>query len=695
MHVLLVNDDGPLDDKTCPYIKYLVDEINRSTNWKLSIVVPNQQRSWIGKAHFAGKTLTTSYIYTQDTTTTAAENEEKIKVNAHKGPYDTPQSDLLQQGYQEWALIDSTPGACTDIGINHLYGSQPDDPIDLVISGPNFGKNSSNLYILASGTVGSAMEGVLHDKRAIALSYSYSSINHSFDEIKAASVKAVKLIGHLYDNWVQNQAVELYTINIPLNPHVSKANVYYAPILENKWGHSIYEKINETQFKWNPNFKKIYQDGLADFSHSDSRTLINNNITVTPLKAKFKELEPLFGEIKLSEEHGDSLPCYLLLDTKEENYIYEPLRQGFSKNGFEVTSDKSILSKIPQVKVFHYAEYEDLDLELIERNPSHYFIPSNIYRKGLIRKNYLSNLIHQFTVKNPSSILCYSYPLTHQFELDYAEFLDDALDEFYELRDDVENSDKLWILKPSMSDKGQGIRLFRTIDQLQEIFNLFEEQDDSDAEDDNGVITSQLRHFIVQEYQLNPLLLPDYANKKFHIRTYVIANGDLQVYVYKHMLCLFASEPYPTSTTESDSMISMAGHLTNTCLQTEEPIIEDFWNLKGINEFEKQIIYNKICQITNQVFKAAKSIDRINFQPLPNATEFFGIDFLINNDLSVSLLEINAYPDFKQTGEGLKSLIYNLFESTINEVIIPNVEGSTRVPRNSLLTEVLNEKSQY
>lgn len=698
MHVLLVNDDGPLDDKTCPYIKYLVDEINRNTDWKLSIVVPNQQRSWIGKAHFAGKTLTTTYLYTQDSTSSYNET-----VNEFKGPFAEPQSQL-KPDWQEWALVDSTPAACTDIGINHLCKEAGD--IDLVLSGPNFGKNSSNLYILASGTVGSAMEAVLHDKKAIALSYSYSSINHTFEEIKGASTKAVKLIDHLYKNWgTDNKEIELYTINVPLNPHIDNANIYYAPIMENRWGHSIYEPIPNThsQFKWNPNFKKVYDDGMVDFNHTDSRSLINNDITVTPLKAKFKEVEPLFGQITLEDKKVSQIPNYLLLDLSKEVYIYEPIKQAFVSKGFEVTEDRSILSKIPQVKVFHYAEYEDLDLDLIQQFPNNYFIPSNIYRKGLIRKNYLSNLIHQFTVKNPSSILCTSFPLTHLFELDYAEFLDDALDEFYELREDVDQGDKTWILKPSMSDKGQGIRIFKTIDQLQVIFNLFEEDESDDDEEeeeekeekeDNGVITSQLRHFIVQEYQLNPILLKEYENKKFHIRTYVVANGDLQVYVYKPMLALFASEPYPECV-EGEDAIAMAGHLTNTCLQGEEPIIENFWNLKGINQFEKQIIYNKICQITNQVFKAAKTIDRINFQPLPNATEFFGVDFLINQDLGVNLLEINAYPDFKQTGDDLKSLIYNLFESTIDEVIVANMSGETRVPRESLLTEVLNEKSAY
>ena len=44
----------------------------------------------------------------------------------------------------------------------------------------------------------------------------------------------------------------------------------------------------------------------------------------------------------------------------------------------------------------------------------------------------------------------------------------------------------------------------------------------------------------------------------------------------------------------------------------------------------------------------------MNFQPINNAIEIFGVDFLVNSDFSVNLLEVNSYPDFKQTGDDLK-----------------------------------------
>lgn len=670
MHILLVNDDGPLDDKYCPYIKFLVDQI-QTVGWKLSIVVPNQQRSWIGKAHFAGKALSPSYIYTQYSTQT--ENE---KVNDYQGPFDTKQD---FPDHVEWVLVDSTPAACVDVGLQ-LY---PD--VDLVVSGPNFGKNSSNLYILASGTVGSAMEAALHGKKALAISYSYN-LTHSFDEIKNASKMAIKVIQHLYEFW--NDGVELYSINIQLGPQVLKLQAYFAPILRNKYYDFIYKNMGGT-FEWSPDFAEIHRQDAKDFNHSDNRILLAGDISVTPMRAAFHQVEPLVGEISL-HHRPEINHKFCLLDIDVTNYIYQPIKQAFEKYGIAVSSDPLTLADLESKKVYHYAEYEGLDFDLISQYPKNYFIPSYVYRKALIRKNYLANTIHHYTVKHPKLILHSSFPKTYFFDLDYAEFLDDALDECYELRDEVESLDRLWILKPSMSDKGQGIRVFRSIEQLQAIFNLFEENDTNEEEqpeEENGVITSQLRQFVVQEYMENPLLLEAYDNKKFHFRTYVIANGDFQVFVYRQILTLFAEAPFQVPPYSNASILPMTGHLTNSCLQ-QEPLVEKFWDLEELTLFQKNIIYNKICQITRDTFKAAQA-DKINYQIIDNATEIYGVDFIINDNLDLQLLEVNAYPDFKQTGDDLKPVIDDLFDSVIGEIIAPKLNHQPRVPRDSDLTQVL------
>lgn len=676
MHILLTNDDGPLDDKACPYIKYLVDEITSTTDWDLSIVVPNQQRSWIGKAHFAGKTLTANYIYTKYST-----EVEDESINKYTGPFNVSQPDLIKEGYQEWSLIDSTPAACADIGIHYLNKGHA--PIDLVISGPNFGKNSSNLYILSSGTVGAALESCTHGIKSIALSYEFRSLIHNFRNLKEAAKISVKLIEKLYKNW--DEEVNLYSINIPLidSLQFGQTKIHYAPILNNQWN-SIYEPVineetGEKQFKWNPDFKKVYKDGLKDFDHSDNRVLLDSGISVTPLKSTFSVVKPHGGEIILTEASDKTF----LITIDKSEYIYQPLIEAFEKLDYNISNDKSILNNI-QGKVFHYGDYEDIDLDIL--SSPNYFIPSYIYRKAIIRKNFLANTVHHYVVKNPNLILATAVPESYQLEIDYAEFLDDALDEAYELRQEIETGEKTWILKPSMSDKGQGIRIFRTVEQLQEIFDSFEEGSDDEEEeegkaDDNGVIISQLRHFVVQEYQTNPLLLSAYNNKKFHLRTYVVCQGNLKVFVYRNILTLFADTPFKLPADDEEDL-SMEGHLTNTCLQESDALVVPFWDLKGLED--KSAVYDQIKEITHDLFTAATSVDKINFQPLDNAIEFYGVDFLVNDDFKVSLLEVNAYPDFKQTGDDLKPLIYELFTSTVSTIIDPLVSSHPGAKSDSL-----------
>ncbi|VEU23361.1 DEKNAAC104652 [Brettanomyces naardenensis] len=232
---------------------------------------------------------------------------------------------------------------------------------------------------------------------------------------------------------------------------------------------------------------------------------------------------------------------------------------------------------------------------------------------------------------------------------------------------------KTYILKPSMSDKGQGIRLFKTIDQLQDIFNSFDDEsgDESLSEGlENGIILSQMRHFVIQEYLADPLLLPEYGNRKFHIRTYVLCSGNLKVYVYQRMLMLFSEYPYVSPTL--NGVIDMVGHLTNTCLQedTEETVVVEF-EKSVLSDKLKQKILGQINEVVSELFKAALTVDRINFQPLPNAFETYGLDFLVDFHGDVQILEVNAYPDFKQTGDDLKGLIYELFDGVLAKAVAP------------------------
>lgn len=379
---------------------------------------------------------------------------------------------------------------------------------------------------------------------------------------------------------------------------------------------------------------------------------------------------------------------YLSID--KNSYLYEVLLKSLNDN-----LKVSIKNEIPTSfdnKLFQFGDYEDLNFDQVTN--SNYKFNSYIYRKALIRKHHLNHTIHSYVVKNPESILTNAFPETFYLEVDYAEFLDDSLDEAYELKQELEKLEKYWILKPSMSDKGQGIRIFKSIDQLQAIFDSFEEDDTDDEDDTNKIVTSQLRHFIVQEYILNPLILPEYENKKFHIRSYILCDGNLKVYVFKRMLALFSDSIYQLPNDEEEE-ISMFGHLTNTCLQKDtENLVIEFKELKGVSNENKDKILSQINEIVKEVFKAGLNIDKFNFQPLSNAFEIFGFDFIIDSNCNVKLLEINSFPDFKQTGQDLKSLIFDLFDSIVKTSIVPFFNDSTP-PEIPSLTKVLDEENNY
>jgi len=367
----------------------------------------------------------------------------------------------------------------------------------------------------------------------------------------------------------------------------------------------------------------------------------------------------------------------------------------------------------PETNLLQWRQYESLEFDHAAWRASNNMINSYVFRKALIRKHYLSTTISNWLVKHPESCLKQHVKEATAFEVDYAEFLDDALVEAWDLREAMgrneecdEGEREWWILKPGMSERGQGIRLFATMEQLEGIFEGWDPESDDedeegdgahsdhgsvtatkdrdeDEEDGKGIMTSQLRHFIAQPYIHPPLLFPPpfaSADRKFHIRTYVVAVGAMKIFVYKPMLALFAGKTYapPGSAEVEDVNDELSGHLTNTCLQTgeREGSVHEFWSLPesvtGLSQSGKQEVFAQICNVTGEVFEAAARDMMIHFQPLPHAFEIFGLDYMVDAKGNAWLLEVNSFPDFAQTGGDLKALIQELFDGVVDIAIKPH-----------------------
>ncbi|KAF1812863.1 tubulin-tyrosine ligase [Eremomyces bilateralis CBS 781.70] len=368
-------------------------------------------------------------------------------------------------------------------------------------------------------------------------------------------------------------------------------------------------------------------------------------------------------------------------------------------------------------RILEVRQYESIEFEHALQHPKNVLINAYVIRKALIRKHYLLRTVENWRVKHPDSVLARHFKAGVDFEVDFAEFLDDALVEAYELHESFAKNEtapreerEWWILKPGMSDRGQGIRLFSSMEELQEIFEEWEEEEpltDEEEEDirsqdgdgekalayGDGIITSQLRHFIAQPYIHPALLFASEGNRKFHIRTYVLAVGGLNVYVYRDMLALFAAEEYRAPWDSTD----LRGHLTNTCLQdssVHEGSVRRFWDLDEVlpnatgtgepGEW-KEKVFEQICELTAETFEAAARGMSIHFQTLPNAFEVFGLDFMLDGEANPWLLEINAFPDFRQTGDDLMGVVQGFFDDTIDLAVKPffGIEKSVDDGRNS------------
>lgn len=240
-------------------------------------------------------------------------------------------------GDDQWTLVSGTPASCTQLGLHHLLKDLP--PVDLVVSGPNFGRNATTIYNLSSGTVGGALEAALCRKKAIAISFA-SKDQQSSEVIAAAARISVKLIEKLCRKW--GHGVELYNINVPMMVNVEACTVLYTQALPSSWvSGSLYQETKTNglinghskghvngasnlasthkYFKWAPQLSDISRCVEESPPGTDAWAVNNGSIryekchhrrtmdrcliillrSVTPLKANFSHVQGFSGSLDI------------------------------------------------------------------------------------------------------------------------------------------------------------------------------------------------------------------------------------------------------------------------------------------------------------------------------------------------------------------------------------------------------------
>ncbi|PYH79952.1 sure-like protein [Aspergillus uvarum CBS 121591] len=328
MHILVVNDDGPPSRRLSPYIQPLVSAL-QAAGHLVSVAIPAASRSWIGKAHLIEASLKATYVppqafhndgtWNETYTHTAANDHSSSSSSSSSSPNGTTTSGTPND---EWVVItNGTPASCVQLGLFNLFPDRP--PIDLVISGPNHGRNASTIYNLSSGTVGGALEAATCGKRGIAISFG-SKEEQPAAIIAAAARLAVRVVNHLLAHW--DERVELYNINVPMREDVEARPVLWTRTLPYYWakGYLYAEADNNSQqqqvngvssaqqhdhkpattlkqrdFKWGAQLLDMKKALQASEEGTDAHTVLNGCTSVTALRANFWHVPGLEGTLEL------------------------------------------------------------------------------------------------------------------------------------------------------------------------------------------------------------------------------------------------------------------------------------------------------------------------------------------------------------------------------------------------------------
>ncbi|KAF9778186.1 sure-like protein [Thelephora terrestris] len=301
LRVLLTNDDGPPGPGS-PYLIGWYQHLTQNLGWDLKVVIPSTQKSWIGGAFHTAGTINGRYYYPKDTD--------------GQGEISSSRRGLKEGEIGEWVLLDASPASCANIALQNLFPGE----IDLVISGPNFGRNASSALTLSSGTLGAAFSSSLSGVRSIALSYGNMTEHIPTTFHKPAFELSSRIIQRLIENWSPHDNRVLYGINIPMVErllHEDGMRVYWTSVWKSNYRRMFTEvpqvadnssrtpdvivpregggnpedalEGKDLAFRFNPDYSELLSKS-APPEGTDSWALNVDAVSVTPYLTNFAEL---------------------------------------------------------------------------------------------------------------------------------------------------------------------------------------------------------------------------------------------------------------------------------------------------------------------------------------------------------------------------------------------------------------------
>ncbi|XP_066137848.1 tubulin glycylase 3A-like isoform X1 [Euwallacea fornicatus] len=273
--------------------------------------------------------------------------------------------------------------------------------------------------------------------------------------------------------------------------------------------------------------------------------------------------------------------------------------------------------------------------------------------------------------------LGFFYSVVHHNEL-FADFKDKLLSNYAEAKIrlkemakhwpqyDLDGMRNIWILKPGNKCRGRGIQLVKNIGEVER------------------VLTQKIK-YVIQKYIERPLII---YKTKFDIRQWFMVTNvqPLTIWMYRDSYLRFSGQMFSLENFHESL------HLTNHAVQCryanghqrDKALPDDnMWDchsfkayLKQIGNFDKwsQVIFPGMRQsIVCAMLASQDTMDR-----RPNTYELYGADFMLTEDYTPWLLEINCSPDLSSSTSVTSRLCSQCMEDIIKVIVDrrkdPNVD---------------------
>ncbi|XP_039279406.1 uncharacterized protein LOC111049631 isoform X2 [Nilaparvata lugens] len=220
----------------------------------------------------------------------------------------------------------------------------------------------------------------------------------------------------------------------------------------------------------------------------------------------------------------------------------------------------------------------------------------------------------------------------------------------------------LWLVKDSDSSCGKGVWVLR---KLSDVLGRGKTS-----------VKGKTSRYIVQKYIERPLLI---YNTKFDIRQWFLVTriNPLQIWMYRKSYLRFSSQPFSLDDTHE------AVHLCNNSIQRKYPVHPErhpalprnnMWDsttfrryLKFIGQEEKwaKVIYPSM----KASIIAALQVSQDDIVDRPNSFELYGADFILTEDFSPWLIEINSSPAMHASTSVTGKLCSQCYKDVIKVVI--------------------------